>query len=160
MTVEAICVLRDNKSNIQGKITFTQESEDAPVSVSANLTGLSPGKHGFHVHEYGDNSNGCLSAGAHYNPHGKTHGCPTSLDRHVGDLGNIEADAEGVATLKYVDEPKLLKLIGPHSVIGRTIVVHKDEDDLGTGANEDSLKTGNAGDRLACGVIGICNPAK
>jgi Cu-Zn family superoxide dismutase len=49
MTIEAICVLRDNKSNIQGKITFTQESEDAAVSVSANLTGLAPGKHGFHI---------------------------------------------------------------------------------------------------------------
>ncbi|KAF9942576.1 Superoxide dismutase [Cu-Zn], partial [Modicella reniformis] len=108
--------------------------------------------------EFGDNTNGCVSAGAHYNPYQKAHGTPESENRHVGDLGNIVANDHGVATLDFVDKHNLLKLNGPTSVIGRTIVVHKDEDDLGTGINEDSKKTGNAGDRLACGVIGISNP--
>ena len=89
------------------------------------------------------------------NPHGKTHGAPTDEARHVGDLGNIKTDAQGNA--KGTIEDKLVKLIGPESVIGRTVVVHGGTDDLGKGANEESLKTGNAGPRPACGVIGISN---
>ncbi|KAG0228025.1 Cu,Zn-superoxide dismutase [Mortierella sp. GBAus27b] len=159
MSIEAVCVLRDNASNVKGTIIFRQDNAEAPVRVSAKVTGLTPGHHGFHIHEFGDNSNGCVSAGAHFNPHGKSHGNPENVDRHVGDLGNITANAEGLATLEYEDKHNLLKLNGPYSVIGRTIVVHKDQDDLGAGGHTDSLTTGHAGDRLACGVIGISNPA-
>jgi Cu-Zn family superoxide dismutase len=95
---------------------------------------------------------GCISAGPHYNPHGKTHGAPEAEVRHAGDLGNITASATGEATLKIEDSH--LKLIGPYTIIGRTVVVHADEDDLGLGGHELSATTGNAGDRLACGVIG------
>ncbi|KAI8069937.1 superoxide-dismutase [Gongronella butleri] len=150
--VKAVCVLRGN-SNVTGTVTFTQESENAPTLVEASLEGLKAGKHGFHVHEFGDNTNGCISAGAHFNPFGKTHGAPEDETRHVGDLGNVTADADGKATLKVTDSQ--VKLIGVHSVIGRTIVVHADEDDLGKTAHELSKTTGNAGDRLACGVIGV-----
>merc|ERR1712113_749484 len=70
--------------------------------------GLTPGKHGFHIHEKADFSNGCNSAGPHYNPHKKTHGAPTDDERHVGDLGNIEPDGSGVAKGEITD--KLIKL--------------------------------------------------
>ncbi|KAF9179581.1 Superoxide dismutase [Cu-Zn] [Haplosporangium sp. Z 767] len=153
MTVKAVCVFRSNEKNVSGTIYFTQENEAAPVHVKAELNGLPQGKHGFHVHEFGDNTNGCMSAGAHFNPHGQTHGAPDAAVRHAGDLGNVTADANGKACLDTTDSQ--LKLIGPHSIIGRTVVVHEGEDDLGLGGHELSSSTGNAGGRLACGVIGV-----
>lgn len=95
-------------------------------------------------------------SGPHFNPHNATHGGPTSSTRHVGDLGNINVDSSGTA--KGTVEDKYIKLIGPESVIGRMVVVHAGEDDLGKGGNEESLKTGNAGGRAACGVIGVRFP--
>ncbi|EIE83236.1 hypothetical protein G6F57_011139 [Rhizopus arrhizus] len=149
--VNAVAVLKGN--DVSGVVKFSQASENDPVLVEASFTGLKPGKHGFHIHEFGDNTNGCISAGPHYNPHGKTHGAPEAEVRHAGDLGNITASATGEATLKIEDSH--LKLIGPYTIIGRTVVVHADEDDLGLGGHELSATTGNAGDRLACGVIGV-----
>lgn len=95
-----------------------------------------------------------MSAGPHFNPAGKEHGGPTYEVRHAGDLGNITADDSGVAKIDIVD--KQISLSGNLSILGRTVVVHADEDDLGDGGHELSKTTGNAGARLACGVIGIC----
>ena len=100
-------------------------------------------------------TNGCLTAGPHFNPEGKTHGGPGKEVRHVGDLGNIEAGDDGVGHYDRRDEK--VQLSGDHSIIGRSMVCHAGIDDLGEGGNEESLKTGNAGARLACGVIGISN---
>jgi len=87
--------------------------------------------------------------GGHYNPDAGEHG---NVDEgHVGDLGNITADDNGVANFTMV--AKRVDLVGDRSVVGRGIVVHKDKDDLGQGGDAESLKTGNAGDRLACGII-------
>jgi len=96
---------------------------------------------------------GCVSAGAHFNPLKKTHGGPEDAERHVGDLGNVTASEDGVAKVEITDA--LISLTGPHSIIGRTVVVHADPDDLGRGGVELSKTTGNAGARVACGVIGI-----
>jgi len=119
---------------------------------------MAEGKHGFHIHEKADFSDGCMSAGPHWNPYNKTHGAPCDEERHAGDLGNIVADASGVGTGSIVDH--LVKLEGPYSVIGRSVMVHEDEDDLGTGDNSQpgvngftSKSTGNAGARIACGEI-------
>lgn len=133
-------------------MSLIQDSR-SPVEVSGEISGLSPGLHGFHVHEFGDNTNGCISAGAHFNPHNKDHGGPEHAIRHIGDLGNITADASGVAKINIRD--KMISLQGAFSVIGRTVVVHADPDDLGLGGHELSKTTGNAGARLACGVIGL-----
>jgi len=151
--VKAVAVLRGD-SKVGGTVTFEQASETSPTTISWNLSGNdSNAERGMHVHQFGDNSNGCTSAGPHFNPHSKTHGAPTDSERHVGDLGNFKTDGQGNATGSVQD--KLIKLIGPESVVGRTVVVHAGTDDLGKGGNEESKKTGNAGGRPACGVIGI-----
>ncbi|XP_055383638.1 superoxide dismutase [Cu-Zn] [Condylostylus longicornis] len=146
--VKAVCVVAGDAN---GHVFFEQNGDK--VHVTGELKGLKPGQHGFHVHEFGDNTNGCTSAGAHFNPHGKTHGAPTAEERHVGDLGNVTAGDDGIAKIDISD--KLISLSGEHSIIGRTLVVHADVDDLGVGGHELSKTTGNAGARLGCGVIGL-----
>ncbi|KAH6630330.1 superoxide dismutase [Chaetomium sp. MPI-SDFR-AT-0129] len=151
--VKAVAVVRGD-SKVTGTLVFEQEQESAPTTITWDISGHDANaKRGVHIHTFGDNTNGCTSAGPHFNPHGKTHGAPTDETRHVGDLGNIETDAQGNSKGSVRD--KFIKLIGPESVIGRTVVVHAGTDDLGKGGNEESLKTGNAGPRPACGVIGI-----
>ena len=144
---KAICVLHPTEgNNVSGTVTFEQTEEG--VKVTAHVKGLSPGKHGFHIHTYGDCSAADgTSAGGHFNPENEPHGAPNDIQRHVGDLGNIEANEDGVATLEMVDQK--LTLVGKHSIIGRGIIVHQEADDL------ESQPTGNAGPRVACGVIGI-----
>jgi Cu-Zn family superoxide dismutase len=136
---------------VNGKIAFEQVGD--AVTVTGEVTGLAPGKHGFHVHQFGDYTGGCTSTGAHFNPFGKNHGAPEDAERHIGDLGNVEAGPDGKVSVNITD--KVISLTGPNSIIGRAIVVHADVDDLGKGGHELSLTTGNAGGRLACGVIGI-----
>ena len=104
----------------------------------------------------GNLSKGCVTAGPHWNPEGVTHGGPGKAVRHHGDLGNILAGEDGIATYSVTDDK--IMLYGPHSIIGRSIVCHAGVDDLGEGGNEESLKTGNAGGRVACGVIGVSGP--
>jgi len=118
------------------------------------INGLSDGKHGFHIHNYGDLTDGCKSACAHFNPENKNHGGRNTEERHIGDLGNITSKnnlSKGFFYDKYIS----LDYKHKYCIIGRSIIIHKDEDDLGKGGNEESKKTGNAGSRLACGVIGI-----
>ncbi|GMH07099.1 hypothetical protein Nepgr_008939 [Nepenthes gracilis] len=148
---KAVAVLKGN-SNVEGVVTLTQE-DDGPTTVNVRVTGLTAGPHGFHLHEFGDTTNGCISTGAHFNPNGLTHGAPDDEIRHAGDLGNIIANADGVAEAIITD--KQIPLSGPNSVVGRAFVVHELEDDLGKGGHELSLTTGNAGGRLACGVVGL-----
>uniref|UniRef100_A0A131YHT4 Superoxide dismutase [Cu-Zn] n=1 Tax=Rhipicephalus appendiculatus TaxID=34631 RepID=A0A131YHT4_RHIAP len=150
---DAICVFQ--VGNASGYVTFHQNPFSF-VKLHGNITRLPPGKHGFHVHEYGDLSDGCTSTGAHYNPLGRTHGGPNDRKRHVGDLGNIEADNNGTALFNMTD--RLLTLNGLYSIIGRALVVHADVDDLGRGSHKDSLTTGHSGSRIACCVIAIQPP--
>merc|ERR1719401_2838534 len=143
-----------------GTILFEQTDANT-CKITYEIRGLTAGKHGFHVHEKADFSNGCNSAGPHYNPFGKTHGAPEDEERHVGDLGNIEPGPDGVAKGEIID--RLIKLEGDTTVIGRSMMVHADPDDLGTGDNSEpgpppvngkaSKATGNAGARIACGEI-------
>lgn len=147
---KAVCVLHPTEgNNVTGVVTFTRSGNN--IKLVADLDGLTPGKHGFHIHEYGDcsKSDG-TSAGGHFNPENMKHGAPGDAERHVGDLGNVVADENGHAHLEMTDD--LISFSGKHSIIGRGIIVHAGEDDL------TSQPTGAAGARVACGVIGIANP--
>jgi superoxide dismutase, Cu-Zn family len=144
---KAIAVLHfTSVSKVMGTVIFTASGEN--VKVVADITGLTPGKHGFHIHEFGDCSDPkAVSAGGHFNPAHKQHGAPDANERHAGDLGNIEADASGKAHLEWTDS--VMKLSGSDSIIGHAVIVHEKADDLKT------QPTGDAGGRLACGVIGV-----
>lgn len=148
--IQAIAVFDGKK--IKGTVLFTEDS--GVVHVDIHLEGLKKNaKHGFHVHEAGDLSDQCESLCAHFNPYGKTHGCPGMKTRHVGDLGNIVTDANGCAIYRITDDQ--IKLRGTKAnIIGRGLIIHADEDDCGQGGHATSLTTGNSGKRIACAVIG------
>jgi len=133
-------------SRVQGTVHFVKQNKG--IKIIADIKGLTPGKHGFHIHEFGDcTAADATSAGGHFNPEMKQHGAPTDLERHVGDLGNLEAGADSTAHYERTDTQ--ITFSGAHSIIGRGVIIHSGEDDLV------SQPTGNAGSRVACGVIGI-----
>lgn len=144
---KAVCKF-STSDTVNGTLLFSQ-IKNSPTLIVGRITGLTPGLHGLHIHEFGDLSNGCESAGGHYNPDNVDHG--NIQEGHVGDLGNIEANKSGIAEINLIAER--IDLLGDRSVVGRSVVVHSNEDDLGKGGDDESLQTGNAGDRLACGVI-------
>lgn len=147
---QAVVVMHATEGNsVQGTVVFTQTEQG--VRVEADITGLeADSMHGFHIHQYGDcRADDGTSAGGHYNPEDVEHGGPDDEVRHVGDLGNLQSDAEGNAMTDFVD-PKL-QLSGMTSILGRGVIIHAGEDDL------ESQPTGAAGSRLACGVIGVAN---
>lgn len=151
--IQAVAVLRDSQTGkVFGQVDFVQGS-DGNVTISGEIQNVADKtQHGFHIHEFGDTTNGCTSAGAHFNPDNCDHAGPQDSIRHVGDLGNITGGSGNVAKFQFKDS--VIQLTGSRSIIGRALVLHEKEDDLGRGGNPDSKKTGNAGGRVACGVIG------
>jgi len=150
---QAVAVLHATAgNNCHGTVRFTQEGDS--VKVVADIEGLAPGqKHAFHIHQFGDcTSADGASAGGHYNPENHQHGLPTSDSRHAGDLGNLQADNDGKA--HYEITVKNVSVAGlKNPIIGRGVIVHAKVDDGGQ-------PVGNAGARIACGVIGVANSAK
>jgi Cu-Zn family superoxide dismutase len=146
---KAIAVLQSaSGSKVTGTVTFTKTGDT--VQVVADITGLTPGKHAFHIHEFGDcSATDASSAGGHFNPMHKPHGSPDSPERHAGDMGNLEADSSGKAHLELKDS--MLKFSGENSILGHAVIVHEKVDDW-------SQPVGNAGGRQACGVIGVAKP--
>ena len=146
----AVAVLHPTQGNsVTGVVHFIQSQHG--VRVLADVQGLTAGDHGFHIHQYGDSpAPDRTSAGGHFNPQDMPHGGPQDQERHVGDLGNLTADASGAAHLERTDP--LLSFSGAHSIIGRGLIVHAEADDL------TSQPTGAAGPRVACAVIGIAEP--
>jgi superoxide dismutase, Cu-Zn family len=144
---KAVAVLHAaSGSKVTGTVTFTKTDEG--VRVVADVDGLTPGEHGFHIHDFGDcTAADATTAGGHYNPGKHQHAGPDAEMRHKGDLGNLTADAAGKAHYERVDSK--LQLSGEHSIVGRSVIVHEKVDDLKT------QPTGNAGARVACGVIGL-----
>ena len=139
---------------LKGFVKFQQKQDY--VLVSGEISGLYKNKlHAIHIHEYGDLTDGCNSMGGHLNPFNKNHGGRDDKERHVGDLGNIQADHRGNCTFRFRDSIISLKN-NKRNILGRGVVIHKGTDDCGDGNHKDSLKTGNAGARLDCAVIGVC----
>ncbi len=143
----AVAILRAvGDSGVTGSIHF--ETTEDGLRITGDVRGLEPGEHGFHIHQFGDltATEDGTSAGGHFAPEGHDHGAPDADQRHVGDLGNIEADGSGNAAVDKVDD--VVALTGPHSILGRAVVVHAGKDTF-------QGKSGEAGDRVAFGVIGI-----
>ena len=142
---KAVAKLEPTQGNTaKGTITFTKV--DNGVRVVVDITGLTPGEHGFHIHEKGDCSAADgATAGAHFNPTGAPHGGPDSPQHHLGDLGNVTADQSGKAHLDRIFT--FLSMEGPNSIVGKGVIVHAGKDDL------TSQPAGNAGARVACGAI-------
>lgn len=144
---DAVAVLMPvGGSGVHGTIHFVQQGSQ--LKITGKVVGLKPGKHGFHVHQYGDLTDleKGESAGSHYNPTGTAHGRMTDMQRHVGDFGNLVADEQGEAVVDLTDA--VASLEGPHSILGRSLVVHAGEDQF-------TQPVGNAGARVAVGVIGV-----
>ncbi|HZP91751.1 MAG TPA: superoxide dismutase family protein [Burkholderiales bacterium] len=146
-------MLAPTKGNqVSGTVNFSQRGD--MVLVEAKVTGLKPNaSHGFHIHEKGDcSAPDASSAGGHFNPTGMPHGAPTADKHHGGDLGNLKADANGFAQLSIQVSGVSLGA-DANSIIGRAVIVHANPDDL------KSQPAGNAGPRVACGLISK-NPDK
>ncbi len=141
---KGVTVLASTKGNdIHGVITLTQT--EGGVEIKGKVTGLTPGEHGFHIHEFGDLTDpDGKSAGGHYNPMGVKHGGPHDSEHHKGDLGNIKADKSGTAEIDTMAEGVYL-----HLILGRSLVIHAGIDDL------KSQPAGDSGPRVAVGVIGV-----
>jgi len=145
---QAVAVMEATEGNdVNGAVYFMQNGDS--VQIKGRIEGLEPGStHGMHIHKYGDISkpNG-TAAGGHYNPEDHEHGLPHSQPRHAGDLGNIEANDQGVAEIdKEVSNISIAGTKNP--ILGRGVIVHAKEDDGGQ-------PTGNAGSRISQGVIGV-----
>ncbi|AJD09277.1 superoxide dismutase [Condylorrhiza vestigialis mutiple nucleopolyhedrovirus] len=149
--MKAICII---SGDVHGEVHFEQHAPEEIVYITGHLLNLPRGLHGFHVHEFGDISNGCTSAGEHFNPTHQQHGAPDAAERHVGDLGNVRSVGCTALTLINMSD-NVISLYGPLSILGRSLVVHKDCDDLGLTDHPLSKTTGNSGGRLGCGIIGV-----
>ena len=134
-----------SKSKVKGTIEFKEV--DGGVEVTATLEGLKAGDHAYHVHEKGDcSAPDATSAGGHFNPSSHKHGAPDADEHHEGDFGNLTAGKDGKATKTFVMKGITLA-DGPTSIVGKGFIVHEKADDFKT------QPTGNAGARVACGVI-------
>lgn len=145
---------------IKGSVVFSQERDQVILTGSLSgfhrfVNGKKDSKHGLHVHVNGDLRKGCDSACQHFNPFNQSHGDLTATQSHAGDLGNIVVnDQQGRSS--FVIQTNKISLSDPvTNIIGRTLIVHADEDDLGLGHFDDSLTTGHAGKRIGCAIIGV-----
>tara|TARA_B100001093_G_C26023722_1_gene674974 strand:- start:59 stop:529 length:471 start_codon:yes stop_codon:yes gene_type:complete len=142
----------------KGNVQFIQTTKNTTtiyVDLVFNLKKTKKGLHGFHIHEFGDIGNQCKQCGSHFNPNNKKHGSLSSLNRHSGDLGNIFVNNKGICRQTIIASDITITP-GKSCILGRSIVIHADEDDLGKGHhNSNTFKTGNAGARIGCGVIGL-----
>jgi|LauGreDrversion4_2_1035121.scaffolds.fasta_scaffold00284_30 Cu-Zn family superoxide dismutase len=152
-SINAICILDSNE--IKGNVYFHQCNFSSSTKVKFYLKGTPLKTHAIHIHEYGDLRKGCTSLGPHYNPNNTTHGSILyKMERHAGDLiNNIVFDENGKFEYEYEDS-----LLNVYDILGRSVVIHEKPDDLGLGKGKDreeSLKTGNAGNRICCAIIAL-----
>lgn len=149
-----VCHLQPTEGNkVSGTVTFTRLA-DGKIRINAEVSGLSPdSEHAMHIHEFGDlSATDGTATGGHYNPEGHDHGLPGNEVRHAGDFGNLKTDGGGKAEFELVVDNITLNG-AKNPIIGRGMIVHADVDDGGQ-------PTGNAGARIAQGVIGVAGPEK
>lgn len=164
--LNAIALFGSSGRGINGSVTFHQCEKDADgVWVEIDLHNFDPHQtHAIHIHEYGDEREGCTSLGGHWNPDGTTHGSLyLDMPSHAGDMiNNLKSDSNGNFHHEYYDPRLTLKGLADETIFGRSVVIHYGKDDLGLGGinppnakiRAESLKTGNAGKRMACAIIG------
>ncbi|XP_020859239.1 copper chaperone for superoxide dismutase-like [Phascolarctos cinereus] len=143
----AVMAILGQPGAVQGVLSLLQVSLQCCL-IEGTIDGLEPGPRGLHVHQYEDLTQNCASCGDHFNPEGMPHGGPKDTHRHLGDLWNIYANGDGRATFRIEDER--LKV---WDIIGQSLVIDADEDDLGQGGHPLSKVTRNSGESLACGII-------
>jgi Cu-Zn family superoxide dismutase len=142
---EGVVVFDNRLSDVSGVVIFTQLFNK--IKIDINISGIKDGLHGIHIHKSGDLREGCASACDHYNPTNTIHG---GLDGgHSGDLGNIKVVNNKCIQTLYCTKFTI------DEIIGRSLIIHKNEDDLGLTNHKDSKTTGNSGKRLCCAIIGI-----
>ena len=151
---KGIAIFRCEAGENHGYATLEEISPKGPLKIHVHVEGFSSGgKHGFHIHRSGNTDCGANSLCDHYNPTRQNHGGLNEVASHVGDLGNITANSKGVIEQTLIAER--VRLSGSRSVYGRSMIIHKLEDDLGEGGYEDSLTTGNSGRRVLWGIIAV-----
>ena len=150
---KAVCIMHSSEQQC-GIVEVMDHGENRKkqCNVRYYITGLTPGLHGFHLHQYGDQTKGCESMGPHYNPKNKRHGGLRSRERHAGDFGNIRANEDGEALGSFS-----VSGFNVSDIVGRGMVVHAKRDDLGRYRRTDqgSATTGNSGARVCCGVVAL-----
>jgi len=139
-------------STAKGTVHFQNAGDDG-IEVVADLTGVPPGVHGFHVHEKGDCGNNAQNAGGHFNPNSMVHGAPDAVSHHAGDFGNVTADDKGEVHARFTTHSISINT-GANAVVGHAVVLHGNPDDLV------SQPAGNAGPRIACGVTTLMGSMK
>jgi Cu-Zn family superoxide dismutase len=147
LKAKAVIIGTREGSKLLGEAVFTQKADG--VQVEATVSGVEvPGKHGFHVHQYGSCADTGNAAGGHFNPKGSPHGYSPDNGEgaHLGDMGNIEINDKGEGVLSLVLPHAALS--GENGIAGRAVILHEKEDDFGQ-------PTGNAGARIGCGIIGF-----
>jgi Cu-Zn family superoxide dismutase len=132
-------------STAAGTVMLTQLS-DGSVRVTVDLTGVPAGVHGFHIHDKGDCGDNGNAAGGHFNPATTAHGAPSAEPHHAGDFGNVTATADGRVHTEFTTRSVTVEA-GPNSAVGHAVILHANPDDLVT------QPTGNAGARIACGIV-------
>lgn len=146
---------KDNQRPL-GYVFFEQKNDY--VEISIDLSGLSWGNHGFHIHTKGIyDTNGyipdCSKLGGHLKLPGEVHGNINEKGKHIGDLGNLHANILGKVKTKIKAERIKLQLNHKCNVLDKFLIIHENSDDLGLGNNIESLKTGNSGKRIGYGII-------
>jgi Cu-Zn family superoxide dismutase len=151
---KGIVIFRCNRGDEHGYATLKEIQPNGPVKIHVHVEGFpGKGKHGFHIHRSGNTECGPKSLCDHYNPTHQHHGGLNEINSHVGDLGNVTADSEGIVD-QFIIAGRV-RLSGPYSVYGRSMIIHADKDDLGRGDYSDSLTTGHSGKRVLWGIIAV-----
>lgn len=158
MLRSAICVLRHERYQTHdeypyGVVHIRETSPNGPLSLDIFISGISPGNHGFHLHNSGNELHAPDSLCSHFNPTKALHGGLNDPQGHYGDFGNITVDENGNCETTIVALYVRMK-----DVLGRSLIVHADEDDLGLGPYPDSRTTGHSGKRILWGIIGVDEP--